>query len=148
MAIADRHMRPVALVLYDVDSFKAFNDHYGHPAGDACLKQIAAALQSCCRRPNDVVSRYGGEEFAMILPDTDLKGAIGIAESARDAVAALEIPHAFSPAGAHVSISGGIAVRIGALKMTPDELTKMADLNLYEAKRQGRNRLVYESKAA
>src|SRR6185295_8859263 len=105
-AIARRHKRALALVMCDVDSFKAYNDHYGHQAGDECLKQISTALRSCCRRPADKAARYGGEEFCVILPDTELTGALRIAESARDAVARLKIPHAHSPASSFASISG------------------------------------------
>ena len=76
VAAANRHKRALALVMCDVDCFKGFNDHYGHQAGDECLKQVAAALQSNCRRPTDLAARYGGEEFAIILPDSDLIGAI------------------------------------------------------------------------
>jgi PleD family two-component response regulator len=76
ITIARRHKRSLALVLGDVDSFRAYNDHYGHQAGDECLKQVAAALQSCCRRSADMAARYGGEEFAMILPDTEHGAAL------------------------------------------------------------------------
>ena len=96
IAVARRYKRPLALVLCDVDFFKAYNDHYGHQAGDECLKRIATALQSCCRRPADIPARYGGEEFVIVLPDTELQGAIHIAESIRDAIAQLKIPRAHS----------------------------------------------------
>jgi diguanylate cyclase (GGDEF)-like protein len=144
MAIAYRHKRPLALVMCDVDAFKDYNDHYGHPAGDECLRQIASALQSCCRRPNDLVARYGGEEFAIILPDTDLEGAVRIAELAREAIGQLRIPHAYSPVGPEVSISGGVAVLFRDCDMDTQQLIAVADRNLYEAKRQGRNRMVFE----
>jgi diguanylate cyclase (GGDEF)-like protein len=142
MAIARRHQRMLALVLCDVDSFKAYNDHYGHPAGDECLKRIAAALRSCCRRPADMAARYGGEEFAMILPDTDLIAAARIAEAARDAVAQLKIEHRHSPAAGHASISGGVAILHRSADMTAQQLMAAADQALYQAKLQGRNRMV------
>jgi diguanylate cyclase (GGDEF)-like protein len=104
----------------DVDAFKAYNDHYGHQACDESLKQVAAALQSCCRRPADMVARYGGEEFAIILPDTELAAAARIAEAARSAVARLNIAHAHSPAASYVSISGGVAVLLGKGDLTTD----------------------------
>lgn len=142
IAISRRHKRTLALVLCDVDAFKAYNDCYGHQAGDECLKQIAPALRSCCGRPADMVARYGGEEFAMILPDTDLIGAAQIAEAARDAIAQLRIPHAQSPAALFVSISGGVAVLLPNIDMTAQQLIMAADQNLYQAKHLGRNRIV------
>jgi diguanylate cyclase (GGDEF)-like protein len=142
-AIARRHHRSIALILYDVDSFKAFNDHYGHPAGDECLKQIANALRSCCRRPADMAARHGGEEFAMILPDTELDSAVRIGETARAAVIELKIPHQRSTAAGFASISGGGAVLIRKGDMTVLQLTAAADGALYQAKRQGRNQLVF-----
>jgi diguanylate cyclase (GGDEF)-like protein len=128
--------------MYDVDAFKAYNDHYGHPAGDECLKKIAAALRSCCRRPGDIAARYGGEEFAMILPDTELVGAARIAEGAREAIAQLKIPHEHSPASPCCSISGGVAVLLPAIDMTAQQLIAAADQALYQAKHLGRNQLV------
>ena len=143
IAIARRHHRSLALILYDVDSFKAFNDHYGHPAGDECLKQIAGALRSCCRRPADMAARHGGEEFAMILPDTELDSAVGIAEAARSAVMELKIPHERSTAAAFASISGGGAVLMRTGDMTAQQLTAAADSALYQAKHRGRNQIVF-----
>jgi diguanylate cyclase (GGDEF)-like protein len=142
IAVARRHKRGMALVLCDVDAFKNYNDHYGHQSGDECLKQVAAALQSCCQRPADMVARYGGEEFALILPDTDLTGAAHIAEAARDAVAQLAIPHRHSPAAPHVSISGGVAVLQEITDISTEELIAAADRALFQAKRFGRNRMV------
>jgi diguanylate cyclase (GGDEF)-like protein len=140
--IAHRHKRTLALVFCDVDSFKAYNDHYGHQSGDECLKQVAAALQSCCRRTADMAARYGGEEFAMILPETDLSAAVQIGEAAREAVAQLRIAHAKSPTAPYVSISGGIAVLLRRGDMSAQQLITDADQNLFQAKRLGRNRMV------
>jgi len=140
IAIARRNNRSLALVLCDVDQFKSYNDHYGHQAGDACLVQIAAALQACCHRAADMAARYGGEEFALVLPDTDLAGAEWIAETARDTVSHLGIEHAKSSAGPRVSISGGIAV--WKMDMTADALIAIADESLYRAKREGRDRMI------
>ena len=142
IAIAHWQKRPLALVLCDVDAFKAYNDFYGHQAGDESLKQVANAIQSCCRRPGDMAARYGGEEFAMILPDTGLIGATQIAEAARDAVAQLRIPHEQSPAAPFVSISGGISLLPQRTDSTAKQLIKAADANLFQAKRLGRNRMV------
>jgi diguanylate cyclase (GGDEF)-like protein len=142
IAIARRHKRSLALVLCDVDAFKAYNDHYGHQAGDECLKQVADAIRSCCRRPADMAARYGGEEFAMILPDTELIGATQIAEAARDAIAQLRIPHERSPAAPYVTISGGVAVLLPNIDSTALQLISAADESLFLAKRLGRNRMV------
>jgi diguanylate cyclase (GGDEF)-like protein len=142
IAVARRHRRPLALVMCDVDFFKAYNDGYGHQAGDECLRQVAAAIRTCCRRPADMAARYGGEEFAMILPDTDLAGAMRIAEAARDVVAQLRIPHKNSPTASHVSISGGVATLLRSIDLTAQQLIKAADETLYLAKDQGRNRMV------
>jgi diguanylate cyclase (GGDEF)-like protein len=142
IAVAQRQKNALALVLCDVDFFKAFNDHYGHQAGDECLKQVATALRSCCRRPADMVARYGGEEFALVLPDTDPTGAARVAEAARAAVSRLRIPHAHSPASPHVSISGGISVLLGDRDATAAQLIAAADRTLYEAKHLGRNQMV------
>jgi diguanylate cyclase (GGDEF)-like protein len=127
-------------VLCDIDVFKAYNDRYGHQAGDECLKEVAAALRSCCRRPNDMAARYGHEEFALILPDTELNGAVRIAEAAREAVAQLRIPHAHSAAAPFVSISGGVAVLLG--NGDAEQLITAADESLFKAKHSGRNRMV------
>jgi diguanylate cyclase (GGDEF)-like protein len=142
ISIARRHNRTISLVLCDVDSFKAYNDHYGHQAGDQILKQVAEAIQASSKRTADIVARYGGEEFAIILPETALKGAMRVAEAARLAVTQLKIPHAHSPAGPHVSISGGVATTLWQGEDTAQKLIKAADQRLYEAKRQGRNRMI------
>ena len=142
IAVARRHNRLVSLILCDVDAFKAYNDHYGHQAGDQCLKQVAGAIQTCCRRTADIAARYGGEEFAIVLPETGLRGALRVAEAVREAVASLKIPHDHSPAGSFVSISGGIAATTWEGEGTAQQLIASADRMLYEAKRQGRNRIV------
>ena len=145
IAIAHRYGRSLALVLYDVDSFKAYNDHYGHQAGDECLKRVAAALQSCCRRTADMAARYGGEEFAMILPETGLSDALQIAEAARNSVGQLRIDHAKSPTAPYVSISGGVAILRPNANSSAEQLLLAADQCLYRAKRLGRNRIVAEA---
>lgn len=142
IAIARRYGRTLALVLCDVDSFKAYNDHYGHQAGDACLKRVAAALRSCCRRKSDMVARYGGEEFALILPETGMSDAVQVAEAARDAVTQLRIAHEKSPTAPYVSISGGIAVLLHNGNSGAVQLIMEADRCLYQAKHLGRNRIV------
>jgi len=142
VALSIRTKRPLALVLCDVDHFKTYNDHYGHQAGDECLRQVALALQSCSKRPTDMAARYGGEEFAMVLPDTDLAGAMQVAETVRVAVAELQIPHARSTSGRYVSVSAGVAVLRLDQDMTVRQLIVAADQWLYQAKGAGRNRVM------
>jgi diguanylate cyclase (GGDEF)-like protein len=148
IAIARRHNRTLSLVMCDVDAFKAYNDHYGHQAGDQILKQIAAAIKASSKRTADIVARYGGEEFAIILPETAIRGAMRVAENAREAVAQLKVPHAYSPAGPHVSISGGVAATVWRGEDTAKQLIAEADRMLYEAKRRGRNRVISASPVA
>lgn len=128
----------LGLIMVDVDHFKAYNDAYGHVAGDECLQRIASALSSAPRRPGDHVARYGGEEFAVILPDTDERGAAALAESMRAAIAALALPHCASPLG-FVSASFGIAALVPEPAEPPNLLVRAADAALYEAKEAGRN---------
>jgi diguanylate cyclase (GGDEF)-like protein len=138
-AQAARSRLPLALVMIDVDHFKAYNDLYGHPQGDRCLQQVAQAVQAAARRPRDFVARYGGEEIAMILPDTDAQGAEVVAETARAAVAALDLAHAGSDIG-YVSISAGVAVHVpGVALQRSQDLLGAADGALYRAKKAGRN---------
>jgi diguanylate cyclase (GGDEF)-like protein len=133
----------IALILCDVDHFKAFNDTYGHPAGDACLRHVAKAINSVIRRPADLAARYGGEEFAIILPGTDAKGAIHVAQLMGQAVAQGQIPHANSSAAAFVTISLGVCAVQPLAGMDPLQLIEASDHGLYLAKHQGRNRSVY-----
>jgi diguanylate cyclase (GGDEF)-like protein len=142
LARARRTKQTVALALCDVDFFKPYNDHYGHQAGDECLKRIAATLESTCRRPADLVARYGGEEFALVLPETELSGALQVAEMARKAVEQLKITHEHSSAASHVSISAGVAAKLPELTITAEQLIMAADQALYQAKHLGRNRVV------
>jgi diguanylate cyclase (GGDEF)-like protein len=142
VAIARRSGRSLALVLCDVDSFKAYNDHYGHQAGDECLKLVATALRSCCRRTGDMAARYGGEEFAIILPETELSAAAQVAEAANHAVMQLRIAHEKSFTTPYISISGGIAVLHHNGNASAAQLIMEADRCLYEAKHLGRNRMV------
>jgi diguanylate cyclase (GGDEF)-like protein len=145
IAVAHRYGRSLALVLCDVDSFKTYNDHYGHQAGDECLKRVAAALRSCCRRTADMAARYGGEEFAIILPETGLSDALQIAEAAKNAVMQMRIAHAKSPTAPYVSISGGVAILLHNGNRSAEQLIMAADQCLYRAKRLGRNRIVAEA---
>lgn len=137
-----RFVRPLSMVLIDVDMFKSYNDQYGHPAGDACLRRIAEIIEDCLERPGDLVARYGGEEFACILPETEGDGAALIAEQLRCAVLGAGISHGGAPAGGHVSISAGVATMIPSHGLQSPILVDMADKALYVAKRDGRNRVV------
>lgn len=139
MQRAQRTRNHLSVLMIDVDYFKPFNDHYGHGAGDQCLKQIAQAMQSEVSRPMDLLARYGGEEFVALLPGTDLKGACKVAEALREAVAALHIPHAYSPVAEHVTICVGVAACNGPA-LTAD-LLGQADQALYQAKQAGRNQV-------
>jgi diguanylate cyclase (GGDEF)-like protein len=129
----------LSLILCDVDFFKPFNDCYGHPAGDACLKQVAQVIQSCVNPIADLVARYGGEEFGVILPNTDLNGALRVAERIQTAIAALSIPHAKSPICGHVTLSMGITGAIPTSQQSFEQLITTADQALYAAKERGRN---------
>ncbi len=141
IALAHRHGRALSLVLCDVDHFKGYNDLYGHQAGDECLVQVAAALLSCCQRPADLAARYGGEEFAIILPETDLAGAIQVAEAVRNAVLNLKIPHGQCSTGNFVSISAGVSVLLLDERMDGQQLIASVDQALYRAKDLGRDRV-------
>ena len=130
----------IAIAMIDVDHFKKYNDHYGHLAGDACLRQVAAALQSSVRQHVDIAARYGGEEFAVIMPGVDADMARLVAERVRGAVSALGVPHAQSDFGL-VSVSIGIAAVMPSGDMVAEELLHLADGALYDAKRNGRDRV-------
>ncbi|WP_066384695.1 MULTISPECIES: diguanylate cyclase domain-containing protein [unclassified Anabaena] len=135
-----REQQPLSLILFDVDKFKLYNDYYGHLAGDDCLIKIAQTVQKIVYRPADLVARYGGEEFAVLLPNTDLAGAIKVAQKIQQAVYDLAIPHAKSNVKDIVTLSLGIASSIPALDIKPDTLIAAADKALYNAKQQGRDR--------
>lgn len=137
----------LSAVLLDIDHFKAFNDTYGHLAGDECLRTVASLAQSASKRVTDHVCRYGGEEFVVLLPDTPLAGAVRVAESIRHAVEHVAVPHAGSPFGI-VTVSLGVAEAAPGANSGTLVLAE-ADSALYRAKTQGRNRLVTSgSKAA
>jgi diguanylate cyclase (GGDEF)-like protein len=139
---AKRHQQSLSLILLDVDYFKKFNDLYGHQWGDECLREVAHTMRQTLHRPSDTVARFGGEEFAAILPETDRDGAVLVAERMREAIIALDIPHAASAVATHVTASLGIAAFVPDDGMTPAELVRLADEKLYDAKRAGRNRVL------
>lgn len=139
---AFRDATPLSLLMIDVDGFKLFNDHYGHQAGDDCLKSIAGSLKTAARRPADVVARYGGEEFVIMLSSTDSDSAAEIAESIRARIEALAIPHEKSPLSDVVTVSIGVDTVTSVIGVTPHSLIERADQALYQAKNSGRNTVV------
>lgn len=139
-ARALRNGTPLAVAMVDVDFFKLYNDHYGHQAGDDCLRQVAAALGASVQRATDLAARYGGEEFILIAPATSCADALTIAERSRAALATLALAHARSPLG-HVTISIGVAAVVPAQDKRAAALLLAADQALYRAKAGGRNRV-------
>jgi len=142
---AKREKKALSLVMIDVDRFKVFNDRYGHPAGDDCLRRVAAAIAETALRPGDVSARYGGEEFAVLLPDTDEVGAAVIAERILQAVRGLKISHDGNADGL-VTISAGVAS--AGFDGKPETLIQDADRALYGAKDSGRNAVIRASAMA
>jgi diguanylate cyclase (GGDEF)-like protein len=159
---ATRNALALSLLMVDVDHFKAYNDAYGHPEGDACLRQVGKALKEVAQRSGDVAARYGGEEFSVLLPHTDLSQALRCAEKIHEAIAACQIPHFFASGNDRLTVSIGISAfqpgsrepaselpaRAGesaapqgpARRPNPQDLLQTADQALYLAKSQGRNR--------
>ncbi len=145
---AQRNQNHLALIMIEIDACELYNDHYGHQKGDETLKTVATVLQEGAVRGGDHVARYGGEEFAIIMADTDTEGAFQVAETLRQSIEALAIPHAQSPTASHITISMGVYAMVPDHHTVPAELIHHADSNLYRAKRTGRNRVVrYESNA-
>ena len=136
-----REQRPLALVMLDVDFFKRYNDSYGHMAGDECLRQVAQALQGSVRRSADICCRYGGEEFACLLPFTDMEGAKACATQILANVRALKIPHETSAVAPIVTVSIGVSALIPSEQNASAQLLMASDEALYQSKQQGRNRL-------
>jgi diguanylate cyclase (GGDEF)-like protein len=141
---SSRDKTSLSLILLDIDYFKEFNDTYGHLVGDECLKQIADVLQKSIERSHDLVARYGGEEFAVILPSTDLQGGLIIAERLRREVQNLNLASSEVSVTHHITISLGLVSTSsnGERNITPEILIAQADKALYEAKEQGKNRVV------
>ena len=133
-----RSLTPLAVIISDVDHFKLYNDGYGHQAGDLCLRQVAGAMREELKRPGDFLARYGGEEFICLLPGTELRGAMVLADALGRAVEGLAIEHDAS-AGGVVTISRGVAVMVPSTDQEPYDLVEVADSLLYEAKKGGRN---------
>ena len=123
----------------DIDHFKRYNDHYGHVAGDACLRQVAQALARCVRRADELAARYGGEEFVLLLPGCTLADARAVAQHCMDAIAQIALPHATSCTAQHLTLSIGIASLCPIAGTDPTILVDAADAALYRAKNAGRN---------
>ncbi|MDP2227532.1 MAG: diguanylate cyclase [Moraxellaceae bacterium] len=137
-----RQKNRMALLIIDVDHFKSYNDHYGHPEGDECLTRVATALASVMRRPGDLLARYGGEEFVVLLPETGMEGAQDVANRLLAAIDALDIPHQNSSVARHVTISIGLSVMQPLPGINRQILLNDADTALYRAKRMGRHCIV------
>ncbi|MEL7639847.1 MAG: diguanylate cyclase [Solidesulfovibrio sp.] len=135
---------PVSVIMADIDDFKAYNDAYGHMAGDACLRAVARALAGVLRRPGDLAARFGGEEFAMILEDTGTSGASHLAEAMRQAVRDLHMAHSGSRVADVVTVSLGVACATPVAGLSPEALLRAADRMLYQAKLAGRDQVVAE----
>lgn len=138
---AIRRKSNLSLILIDIDFFKPYNDHYGHVLGDECLRTVAQALVGGARRPSELVARYGGEEFVCLLPDTELSGALHVAGEILERVRVLQLPHLASTIAGHVTLSLGVASASPLLGQLPQELIQLADEQLYQAKKSGRNQV-------
>ena len=138
---ASRSGGPLGLVMLDRDRFKQFNDLYGHPAGDRCLQGVANVLKAVCRRPRDLVARYGGEELAVILPDTDMAGAVQVAKDILQKLRDLHIPHADNLEQTMVTLSAGVCAGLPSAPESVETLIQRADQALYAAKHDGRDRV-------
>ncbi|MCF6149148.1 MAG: diguanylate cyclase [Candidatus Kuenenia sp.] len=138
-----RLSKPISLLMIDIDCFKNYNDAYGHQKGDECLKQVANALLNAVKRQCDIISRYGGEEFAALLSDTDEKGALMVANTMQSNLAAMKIPHKNSHAGNNVTVSIGVSSIVPDTTSVPEMLISTADKALYLAKYEGRDRIKF-----
>ena len=145
MRRAKRKDTVISLIMADIDNFKDYNDNYGHQAGDECLKKIAKAIEDTTNRPADLAARYGGEEFSVILPATDNKGAIKVAEKIRENIISLEIEHEKSEVADFVTLSLGVTsskINGEVAQKRIEEFIEKADKALYEAKENGRNMVI------
>ena len=141
---ARRYGRPLTLVMIDIDHFKKVNDAFGHPVGDAVLQKLAQVLKRTTRQ-SDVVARFGGEEFAVLLPETPMREALQFAEKIRAAVAAEKLGPGMP---SHITVSAGLAAMSQSELHSPEDLVAAADAALYRAKRNGRNRVEHERRVA
>lgn len=140
---------PISLLLLDIDSFKAYNDLYGHLAGDTCIQQIAGILDDMPWGSYDLPARYGGEEFVVLLPGKDLEQAVDVAARIHEAVKNAHIPHKGSFISDYLTISIGVASTNVTVQDSSSHLIKEADIALYEAKKNGRNQIkIYQSQTS
>ncbi len=139
---AVRKNNPFSLIMADIDHFKAYNDHYGHTAGDHCLRAVAKIFDEQMKHTGSLVARYGGEEIVCLLPDTDSAGALQVTKRLQAALEAAAIPHAVSPIASCITLSFGIATAIASAGVEPNELLSLADRLMYQAKTTGKNRFV------
>jgi diguanylate cyclase (GGDEF)-like protein len=144
---AVRNRQPLSLLMIDVDQFKGFNDRYGHPEGDKVLTAIGGAIGGAIRRPGDIAARYGGEEFVVLLPNTGADGAVRIAETIRQGVFSIAVPHERS-SHRYVTVSIGVATVVPGKAAVENTLIENADRALYAAKAGGRNRICVDNVAA
>lgn len=145
-ASARRGAQPLSLIMLDLDFFKQYNDHYGHMQGDDCLKSLAQALNLAATRPRDIVARFGGEEFVLLLPETDENAALQVAEHCQRIIEKLQIPHAASAVGRFVTASMGVGtIMQPSAEMEPRHFIEAVDKLLYKAKKNGRNRIEFAS---
>ncbi|BCM26228.1 sensor domain-containing diguanylate cyclase [Methyloradius palustris] len=141
-ANARRNNQPLSLILFDIDYFKQYNDEYGHLQGDACLRQVAKVLSQAATRPRDFFARFGGEEFVLILPETDEDSAKKVAERCRNLIFKAQIPHAKSVVSQLLTLSLGVATIIPTHHDEPVSFIDLTDKRLYQAKQKGRNCVV------
>jgi diguanylate cyclase (GGDEF)-like protein/PAS domain S-box-containing protein len=144
-ANARRNNQPLSVIMLDIDHFKQYNDHYGHLQGDACLKQVAQVLNSAATRARDLFARFGGEEFVLVLPETDEKSAAKIAERCRNLIFKEQIAHAASPTSQILTVSIGVSSITPSHQDAPLGFIEEADRRLYQAKQRGRNCIVKSS---
>jgi len=137
-----RSDKPLSLIIADIDYFKLYNDNYGHQKGDECIIKVAKAMAASVKRPMDVVSRYGGEEFAVVLTETDVNGAIKVAEEIKRNVNELSLLHEYSKVGPYITLSLGVATIVASHDCSIEEFINRADKALYKAKSNGRNAIV------
>ena len=138
-----REKLPLSLIMIDIDCFKIYNDTYGHQQGDNCLQSVAGSISQQSKRPADLVARYGGEEFVVILPNTNTKGAVHLAEQMRKQVQLLNLPDKNSPVMPVVTISLGVSTVVPLADYSPEQLLACADQGLYQAKEAGRNQVQF-----
>lgn len=137
-----RSRKTLSLLMIEIDFFKDYSEHYGHPGGDRCLHRVADAIRHSVNRPGDLLARYGGEEFAILLPGTMQEGALHLAKKVRTNIDGLNLPHPVSKVSRQVTVSMGFSSMLPVKGSKPSILVKTADDALYQAKIQGRNRII------